>query len=66
MHALSRVTAHVLILRASTQWLSPPHGTCRLGRKTYIKLAIMNGDKGRKESKMRIRSKYGEKSRGLK
>lgn len=67
MHALSKESWHThSIVRTSTQWLSLPHGTYRLARKTYIKLAIMSGDKGRKENKMRIRNKDREKSRGLK
>ena len=66
MHALSKESWHTdSILRTSTQWLSLLHSTFKLARKIYIKLAIMSGDKGRKENKMRSRNKDREKSRGL-
>lgn len=66
MNVLSKESWHThSILRTSTQWLSLLHSTCRLARKFYIKLAIMCGDKARKENKMRSRNKDREKSRGL-
>ena len=67
MHALSKESWHThSILRTGTQWLSLLHSTCRLARKIYIKLAIMSGDKARKENKMRSRNKDRKKRRGLK